>query len=73
MHTIAEIQFFSFNLFKTSGIVATSLEINVSQHILSIYVGEINPFELRNFFLYVFLRFSRNHEKWSCVPCCNDP
>ena len=49
---IAEIQFFFFYLFKTSGIFATSLEINVSQHILSIYVGEINPFEFRNFFMF---------------------
>ena len=50
--------FFSFYLFKTSEIFATSLEINVSQHILSICVGEINPFEFRNFFTF-FAFFSK--------------
>ena len=52
-----------FFLFKTSEIFATSLDINVSQHILSICVGEINPFGFRNFLR--FSRFSRNYEKWS--------
>ena len=50
-HTIAEIQFFLFYLFKTSGIFATSFEIDVSQHILSICVGE-NTFEFRKFFTF---------------------
>ena len=77
-HTIAEIQFCSFYFFKTSGIFATSPEINVSQHILSICVGKINPFEFRIFFFFFFFflrfsRFSRNCEKWSYVPCCTDP
>ena len=48
--------FFLFYLFKSSGIFATSLEINVSQHILSICVGEINPFEFHYIF-YVFRVF----------------
>ena len=51
-HTIAKTQFFLFYLFKTSGIFATSLEIDVSQHILSVCVGEINPFEFRIFFTF---------------------
>ena len=56
-HTIAEIQFCSFYFFKTSGIFATSPEINVSQHILSICVGKINPFEFRIFFIFFFYVF----------------
>ena len=32
---MAEIPFFSFYFFKTSGIFATSFKINVSQYILS--------------------------------------
>ena len=59
-HTLAEIQFFSYYLFKTSGIFVASFEINVSQYTLSICLGEINPFRF-----CIFLRFSRNNKKWS--------
>ena len=50
--------FFLFYSFKSSGIFATSIEINVSQHILSICVGEINHFEFRIFFTF-FAFFSK--------------
>ena len=56
-HKIAQIQFFSFYFFKTSGIFASSLDINVSQHILSIYIREINPFEFRTSFFTFFAFF----------------
>ena len=50
--------FFSFYLFKPSGIFTTSLEINISQNIVSICVGEINSFEFPNFFTF-FELFSK--------------
>ena len=49
---------FYIYLFKTSGIVEISLDINVSQHTLSICVGEINPLEFRNCFTF-FAFFSK--------------
>ena len=46
---------FSFpHFFKTSGIFATSLEIRVSQHIVSICAREMNSFECRIFKFFTF-------------------
>ena len=56
----------------SSKIIAKSPEFTFFKHILFIFARK-NLHILRIAKTYVFLRFSRNNEKWIYAPCCCDP